>query len=266
MLTAAEQSRLELYTWWFPVVGRVGYRGYFDRKTVTEAAHSLIEQGYDTYVRTASAFSTLGWFADPVLPSLLFHDDVALANVILHELFHSSFFFRGQTAFNESLANFAGHRGAIGFFEKENGFSSSDARAARASWARELQLSRVFENARQQLLLLYDSGADPAFVLTKRKQLFQDLKKDVAWVTGQEALDVNSEPIEFNNAVVLQFSMYLEDLDIFERIYVKNGRNLKSALEEIIEVAINSPRPFYDVRKRLRSARPDGGGLSKAGD
>ncbi len=256
VLTAAEQKRLELYTWWFPVVGRVGYRGYFDRERVTEAADRLVSQGYDTYVRTATAFSTLGWFADPVLPSLLFHGHIALANVILHELFHGSVYFGGQTAFNESLANFAGHRGAIGFFEKENGLSSPEARAARASWSRELQLSRLFENARQELLFLYSSGGDPIFVMTKRKQLFQDLREKVERVTGQEALDVKSKPLVFNNAVVLQFSMYLEDLDLFERLYLQNGKNLKVALEEIVEVAKDSPRPFLDVRKLLRAARP----------
>ena len=121
VITAAHRTRLEAYTWWFPIVGRVSYKGYFDSAQADAEARRLETQGFDTYMRTAAAFSTLGWFADPLLPQLLGYDGATLANIVLHELFHNTFYLSGQTAFNESLANFAGYRGALAFFVKTHG-------------------------------------------------------------------------------------------------------------------------------------------------
>ena len=70
VVTAAPRTKLEPYTWWFPVIGRVAYKGYFSQGEAKQEMQRLEAQGYDTYMRPASAFSTLGWFSDPLLPHL----------------------------------------------------------------------------------------------------------------------------------------------------------------------------------------------------
>src|SRR5690606_2491566 len=95
VLSGAYRDRLSMTRWWFPIVGWVPYKGYFGVEQALEAERGLREDGFDTYLRPASAFSTLGWF---------------------NELVHSTFYAPGQAIFNESFANFAGARGAQEFY------------------------------------------------------------------------------------------------------------------------------------------------------
>jgi predicted aminopeptidase len=116
VLSAAYSDRLESKTWWFPIVGRVPYKGYASEGSARNAEEKLKDEGFDTYLRTTSAFSTLGWFADPLLSSVLRYDDVELVATIIHEIAHNHLFVPGHVRFNESFATFVGRVGAIRFF------------------------------------------------------------------------------------------------------------------------------------------------------
>ena len=106
VLSAAYKDRFQPHTWWFPIVGRVPYKGFFDFDDAEKARRKLEARGLDTYLRPSAAFSTLGWFNDPLLSTLLRYDHVSLANTVIHEIFHNTYFAPGQAVFNESLANF----------------------------------------------------------------------------------------------------------------------------------------------------------------
>jgi hypothetical protein len=116
VVTAAHRDRLEPYTWRYPIVGRVPYRGFFEEGRAQAYATTLEAKGLDAAVWPSVAFSTLGWFADPLLSNMLDEHPVNLVTVVFHELVHAQVFVRGAAEFNESLANFAGHRAAIVFF------------------------------------------------------------------------------------------------------------------------------------------------------
>ena len=162
VVSAAPRTSLEPYTWWFPIIGRAAYKGYFDAAAARKEAQRLEAKGYDTYIRTAVAFSTLGWFSDPLLPHLLGYDQETLANIIIHELFHSTFYLPGKTALNESLANFAGHRGAIAFFAKEQESKAAATQHAEATWESELAISNFLAEAAERLTveLAHRAGGD----------------------------------------------------------------------------------------------------------
>src|SRR5919108_625525 len=139
VVSAARKDRFEAYTWWFPIVGRVPYKGFFHFDAAQREAARLEAAGYDTYVRPSGAFSTLGWFNDPLLNTLLRYDDVSLVSTVLHELLHNTVYIPSQIAFNETFANFVGDRGVIEFFCARDGETAPRCRLARDAWADNLR-------------------------------------------------------------------------------------------------------------------------------
>ena len=261
VVTAAPRTSLEPYTWWFPIVGRVAYKGYFQAGEAQDEAQGLAAKGYDTYIRQASAFSTLGWFDDPLLPHLLRYDQETLANIIFHELFHSSYYLKGHTAFNESLANFAGHRAAILFFAKEYGQEAQATRNATASWRRELRMSAFLAQATERLTALYESSVPEAEKLTQRQKLFAQIQAEYRSLPGPERKNSALATGTLNNAVLLHYLVYMQDLALFEQVYQQNGQNLRVVLERIPEAAEDGEEPFVGVRELVnRLARGDGPG------
>ena len=101
---AAPQFSLTPITWCFPVFGCVPYRGYFSRKSAAESAAGLQRQGLDVYVSGVTAYSTLGWFSDPLLNTMLRQDDTYIASLIFHELAHQKIYVNNDSAFNEAFA------------------------------------------------------------------------------------------------------------------------------------------------------------------
>src|SRR4029434_6570313 len=109
IVVAAPQTELRPYTWWFLIVGNVPYKGYFSKEEAQAEIDRPHAQGDDTSMRTSAAFSTLGWFDDPLLSHLLRYDNTILSEIVFHELFHNTLYVKGAGAFNESSANFIGH-------------------------------------------------------------------------------------------------------------------------------------------------------------
>jgi predicted aminopeptidase len=256
VVTAAPRTSLEPYTWWFPIVGRVAYKGYFQEESARKEAQSLEAEGYDSYIRQAAAFSTLGWFDDPLLPHLLHYDHETLANIIFHELFHSTFYLKGYTAFNESLANFAGHRAAIVFFAKESGPTAKAAQQAEASWQRQLQMSAFLAKGTERLVALYASSVAEAEKLSQREKLFAQIQQEYRALPG---LLNDKSPLAsgtLNNAILLHHLVYLQELALFEQAYQQTGQDLQRTLTRITESVEDTAEPFAAVKTQLeRSAQ-----------
>ena len=252
VVSAAPRTSLEPYTWWFPIIGRAAYKGYFDAAAARKEAQRLEAKGYDTYIRTAVAFSTLGWFSDPLLPHLLGYDQETLANIIIHELFHSTFYLPGKTALNESLANFAGHRGAIAFFAKEQESKAAATQHAEATWESELAISNFLAEAAERLNALYASPVSEAEKLRQRAVLFVRLQEEFRSLPGPVRQNTDFASVQLNNAVVLQYLMYLKELALFEQLYQQNGRELRVTLARITEAAKKEDDPFAGVRALAR--------------
>jgi len=248
VLTAAPRTSLEPYTWWFPIIGRVAYKGYFDQAAAKREAQRLEARGYDTYVRTAVAFSTLGWFSDPLLPHLLQYDQETLANIVIHELFHTTFYLPGQTAFNEALANFAGHRGAIAFFSREQGHDAAVTQRAVATWKNELTIAAFLAEAAGRLEALYRSSLSETEKLRQREVFFTHLQEEFRSLPGPVRQNSDFATVQLNNAVVLHYLIYLQDLGVFEEIFQQNGQDLRQTLNRIIAAAKDADNPFEEVR------------------
>ncbi len=128
VLTAAERYRLKAVDWHFPVIGSFTYIGYFDFVRGQREEQQLQQQGYDTELGEVAAWSTLGYFHDPILSGMLTRQPGRLASLIIHEMTHSTLFVKDNHEFNENLANFVGDYGAVRFLVTRYGANSPEAR------------------------------------------------------------------------------------------------------------------------------------------
>jgi predicted aminopeptidase len=120
VVTAAGAHDLEPYYWKFPLVGRVSYKGFFEKSLAYREYIRLTELGYDAAIRSVSAWSTLGWFNDPLLSNSLYRSKGNLCNLLFHELFHATYYAPGDVNLNENLANFIAHKATIRFLRGDS--------------------------------------------------------------------------------------------------------------------------------------------------
>ena len=256
VLSAAHADRFVAHTWWFPIVGHVPYKGYFDFERAYREADELAARGYDTYVRPSGAFSTLGWFNDPLLNTVLRYGDVALANTVIHELLHNSIYLAGQAGFNESYANFVGDRGAIAFFCTRDGDDSATCRQARDGWHDNLLYGAFLSDLVQRLETLYArTGLGRQRMLSEKERVLEDAKRrfeaDVQPRLRTAAFSrFATEPL--NNAVLIGTRLYYQRLDLFEAVYLRYAGDLPAAIEAINAAAEARPgEPFLAVEGLL---------------
>lgn len=250
VLTAAPRTALEAHTWWFPVVGRVPYKGFFDRARAEAEAAALAARGFDTSIRSAAAFSTLGWFDDPLLRHLLRHDEVFLVELVLHELYHNTFYAAGETAFNESLATFVGHRGALAFFATRPE-DAALARRAESAWVDTLRFAAFIQRLAGRLRAAYAAVPDEAAALAARTDVFAAARAEFTTLGLSAGAFSGFLAAPLDNAVVLHYLLYATGLDAFEAIYRDQG-DLRRALG-VIEGAARASRaePLAAVRRVL---------------
>ncbi|MFZ0889182.1 MAG: aminopeptidase, partial [Candidatus Binataceae bacterium] len=250
VLMAAPKDSLSPYTWWFPIVGSVPYQGFFDPAAAKAGAEAFEAAGYDTLVRPAVAFSSLGFFNDPVLANLLQLDRVELAGVIIHELFHRTFFLAGDVMFDESAATYVGAQGAAEFFSATEGKQSRDAVEAREVASSELLFADFLKGEEAHLLKLYGSDLARAEILERREPIFRQIGADYArlkpQLSGLERFDLDQAPI--NNAVILNYRIYFHDLDNFSALQRRYDGDLRATIEQIIALAKAHPEdPFFAI-------------------
>ena len=253
IVMAAPKTELRPHTWWFLIVGSVPYKGFFSKEAAQAEIERLKAQGYDTNLRTAAAFSTLGWFDDPLLSHLLRYDKVLLSGIVFHELFHNTLYVKGAGAFNESSANFVGHRAAIDFFRERFGEDSAEHRRALLLWEEEREFAGFIAGLARVLGDLYQSDIARDDKLRLREAVFA--RSQLEWsrrITDRPAhrfRGFSQQPL--NNAVLMHYIVYLKDLDLFESLYEACGKNLGRAVKVLKEATAKGGEPFEAVRRWL---------------
>ncbi len=252
VLSAAYKDRFAPHTWRFPIVGRVPYKGFFELRDAQKEQRKLEARGFDTYLRPSAAYSTLGWFNDPLLSTLLRYDEISLANTVIHELFHNTFYAPGQAVFNESLANFVGGRGAIEFFCRRDGPRSPACETATAAWNDDLLFGVFLGELVAELKALY-ARADLSSVekLRERERIFTAAQRRFAdEVRPRLRVDTfatfTRDPL--NNATLIARHIYYDRLELFERVHASRDHDFIRAMNDIIAAArSNKADPYAAV-------------------
>lgn len=230
-LMASPKLELKPVTWWFPVIGRVPYLGYFKKESGLRKEAKLKKEGYDTYMRGAAAYSTLGYFADPIVSSLMKYDKATLANIILHEMTHTTVFIEGHVAYNEGLAQFVGNQSSLDFLTKKFGPDSAEVQAIRDDVYNDKVFSVFLKELYDNLTKLYSSNLSDAEKMKKREEMFDDavIKFNALPLKGGAYRSFNRESL--NNAAVLSRAIYFVDLEMFENLYAALDNNLPACLK-----------------------------------
>ncbi|MEI8135802.1 MAG: aminopeptidase [Bacteroidota bacterium] len=120
VIAACEPYEFKAYEWTFPVIGKVSYKGFFKEELAKKEYNHLIANGYDVDLRSVSAWSTLGWFNDPLLSSMLNRRIGGLCNLLFHELFHATYYAPNAVNFNENIASFIAHKATLQFLKNDS--------------------------------------------------------------------------------------------------------------------------------------------------
>ncbi|MDA0329340.1 MAG: aminopeptidase [Gemmatimonadetes bacterium] len=250
VVTAAYQDRLVPKTWWFPIVGRVPYKGHFSLKSALDEEADLQAEGYDTYVRPTAAFSTLGWFNDPVLSTALQTDEVEVVATVIHELSHQHLFVPGQVGFNESFATFVGRVGAARFFCSREGGGPDSVKCQRAlaRWRDYQRFSRFLDDFVEELESVYaDDTLSFDEKVARRAPIFAEALEhfDRAVAPTFEAISFSGfRDTPLNNATLLSRIRYYNRLPAFDAFLLAHGGDLSAALYDLKARAQSVDDPF----------------------
>lgn len=182
VVSAAPPLSLEPKKWTFPIVGSVPYLGWFYEHLAHNQAEDLAAEGYDIDVRGSSAYSTLGWFDDPVLSSMIEDSvdaDGELANVILHESVHATIYVPNQSEFNEGLATFVGDRLTLSYLTETFGAQSDELRAWIEGEEYGDKVKNRLHQAYKDLKVIYSSKDSDEAKLAKKKEYLRALRSEL---------------------------------------------------------------------------------------
>lgn len=235
---AVPEFSLHMQTWCMPFVGCVGYRGFYNKDDADALAKELKSQGFDTYVGGVPAYSTLGYFSDPVLNTFLKSNSIDMARLIFHELAHQVLYVEGDTVFNESFATAVENEGLRkwlaarndpGLWEKVTGH-----------YEQKSAFVDFVSGYRAKLKAIYSSGLPVAQKREAKESVLSEMKEN--YLAAQEA--AGQPPVykywldkDLNNAKLASLALYTQWLPAFETILEEEGRDLPKFYARVSELA-----------------------------
>ncbi len=255
---AAPEFSMQPKTWWYPLVGSLEYRGYFFKPMATNYAAVLRRKGYDITVGGVEAYSTLGWFKDPLLNTFLFNSDPELAEIIFHELAHQRVFARGDTDFNEAFATTVGQEGARRWLKASGATAGLEKYLSHIRRNEEFvqlvlktrrQLENVFGDVRTEEGKVKATKArrdvPPAELRKEKQRIYSGFKEQFAalkqnWGGDPEFDWWFTHPV--NNAHLNSVAAYYDLVPAFEKLLAANGGDLKKFYEAADRLANKSKK------------------------
>ena len=235
---AAEQLSLQPKLWCFWVVGCVPYRGYFSHDKALAFSSQLKQQGLEVHIAPVPAYSTLGWFIDPVLSSMLGRGEIVTAEYIFHELAHQQVYIKNDSSFNEAFATAVGQVGVTRWLTHEN--QSESLENYLQSKRNKQEIYKLIDELRRELLTIYQSSMDHDDKQKQKAQAFSRYQQEMsdklrAWNKYQQYKSWLLD--DMNNAKLNAYATYQALVPKFIDLYQRCGQRLDQ---------------FYDAVDRMR--------------
>ncbi|WP_374029707.1 aminopeptidase [Bdellovibrio bacteriovorus] len=235
VVSAAPRWELKHYQWSYPFVGKMPYKGYFNENDAREEEKDLQQnENLDTYMRGVSAYSTLGYFNDPLLSSMLRYDDYDLVNTIIHETVHATLYIKHAADFNERLATFLGNKGAEQFYLKKEGPDSKTLLQLRKENDDAKAFSKFISTELAALEKWYkDLPADDRSEDKRMERIRQIQEKFTTELQPHLQTDNHKKfpELKLNNARLLVYKTYMQDLSDFQTLYELLGSDYSRFIE-----------------------------------
>jgi predicted aminopeptidase len=254
---AAAEFSTQPKEWCYPLFGCANYRGYFSQAQAETAAHALQQEGYDTYVNGIPAYSTLGWFDDPVLNTFVHYPQGQLAAVIFHELAHQVVYVRGDTTFNESFAETVALEGTRRWLARSG---TEEQRAAFEALERRRQaFAALVDKYRERLAEIYATALSndkkrilKTEALHAMKQEYQNLKSASGGLARYDQWF--GQPL--NNAQLASASLYTQMVPAFQMLLARQGGDLPRFYHAVKDIGALPKEQRMTVLGGLSAAAP----------
>jgi predicted aminopeptidase len=198
----------------FPFTGCVPYLGFFSEPAARSEAAKLRRKGLDVYMGGVLAYSTLGWFNDPLLSTFIRYPDAQVARLVFHELAHQVVYAKGDTTFNESFAVVVEEEGVRRWLQSEG--RTGELAAFEAAQARKRAFAEAVKQARERLKSVYASGLPAEEMRARKRAEFERLRAEFP----------RAVPAEANNAFLVSVALYTDMVPGFERLLAESDGNL----------------------------------------
>ena len=250
VVSASAADYFTRYEWKYPVVGKMPYKGFFNIEEARRERTKLEKKGLDVWVRRVDAFSTLGWFRDPLFSYMRDYSPEQLAGLIIHESTHATVYLKGQAQFNEELAEFVGNEGARLYMEARFGLDSEGYMAKSAAEEENRRYVAFIRELIAELQVLYDSGASREEKLGEKERIIKAAQSRFndeyeSRFKSENYRGFSTMPI--NNAYLELYRLYYAEDDYIADLYAKSGKSLP----EFISAAKSIPKNGPPARERF---------------
>lgn len=236
VVTACAADSFTPHQWRFPLAGSFPYKGFYEQADAQREANRLEKKGLDVWIRRVDGFSTLGLLSDPIYSFMADYSLYSLADLIIHEQTHATIFIKNQIQFNEELATFVGREGALTFLRDRYGSDSEAYSQAVAGLADRGVFRDRMLDLHDRLEQIYCMETDRETILAEKLRIVEQFNQRLI----SEAPEVfrtdrfrSFKGIPANNAYIMSFVRYNQELELFYSLYEVNGRNLRSTIEDL---------------------------------
>jgi predicted aminopeptidase len=235
---ATPELSIKLKKWCFIKAGCVSYRGFFSQTEAERFAEKLRNDGYDVHVGGVRAYSTLGWFNDPVLNTFIDYSELELARLIFHELSHQVAYAPGDTVFNESFATVVEQEGIKRWLEKKK--ATSEFAAYKAKLRTQTIFNSLVSHHRNRLAMLYSSSQSEAQKRAGKAHILNDLQEQFALLKTSR-VEFNrynrwfAQPM--NNALLATVSIYTQLLPAFQALLAQQNGDMTLFFKVVKEIS-----------------------------
>ena len=252
VVQACDAASFDAYMWNYPFLGRLPYKGFYERPDADGEAARLRLLGYDVIVRPVDAFSTLGFTKDPIYSFMKSYSPFRIASLIIHEQTHATLFLKGQSEFNEEMATFVGDEGAFEWLRETYGEDSPEYRDAVDSQADADLFVSLLHGLSEKLRAVYATSITREEKLARKTEVIDEFKRGLA---GEGAPRFRTadyghlEKLKLNNAYLSLYGMYTDDVPLLRDWFVQRcGGSIKLFMESMKQLAAHG-----DVKAQVRS-------------